>query len=45
MEIRFTKLCDQEHRVTVTRNDGSRETRTLDSRSFLRHALRRGHGA
>ncbi len=37
MIIRFTKLSDEEHRIEVQRQDGSRDQTTLNSRSFLRH--------
>ncbi len=39
MEIRFTKLSDERHAVTVVRRDGSTETVELETRSFLRHDL------
>jgi hypothetical protein len=39
VEVRFTKLSDQRHAVTVVRDDGSTERVELDSRSFLRHDL------
>lgn len=39
MEVRFTKLSDVQHAVTVTRADGSTERVVLDSRSYLRHDL------
>lgn len=37
MQIRFTRLSDDQHRVEVTRADGSTEEATLPSREFLRH--------
>ena len=37
MKIRFAKLSDEEHRVEVIRRDGSVESATLNTRSFLRH--------
>ena len=39
MEILFTKISDQEHTLTVRRQDGSSESVVLNSRSFLRHDL------
>ncbi|MEM9714559.1 MAG: hypothetical protein AAGA17_20215 [Actinomycetota bacterium] len=39
MEIRFRKLTERRHRVTVTRLDGSTEAVELDSKDFLRHDL------
>ena len=39
MEIRFKKLSDVEHELTVVRSDGSLENRVRDNRSFLRHDL------
>lgn len=39
MQIRFTKLSDVEHRLAITRNDGSTDNFVLNSRSFLRHDL------
>lgn len=39
MEVRFTRLTDEEHAVEVVRDDGSRERVVLDTRSFLRHDL------
>ncbi|PCJ40910.1 MAG: hypothetical protein COA71_09930 [SAR86 cluster bacterium] len=37
MQIIFTKLSDEEHRVKAIRADTSFEESTLNSRSFLRH--------
>lgn len=37
MQVRFTKLSDARHAVTVVRDDGSTERAELDSRSFLNH--------
>ncbi len=37
MQISFTKLNEDAHRVEVLRADGSSDTITLNSRSFLRH--------
>jgi len=37
MLIRLTKLSDLNHRMTAVRDDGSRETVELVSRSFLLH--------
>ena len=39
VEISFTKLSDERHRVAVTRGDGSTDSVELDTRSFLRHDL------
>jgi len=39
VEISFTKLSDIEHKVRVTRSDGSVDEAVLNSRSFLRHDL------
>ena len=39
MEITVTKLSDSEHRITVQRADGSQESKTLNSRSFLFHDI------
>jgi len=39
MEISFTKLSDDRHRVAVLRGDGSSDAAELESRSFLRHDL------
>ncbi len=39
MEIRFRKLNNDRHRVTVERTDGSTESVELDSKDFLRHDL------
>lgn len=39
MDILFTKLSDQQHRLTIRRHDGSEESAELNSRSFLRHDL------
>lgn len=39
MEIRFRKLSDRRHRVTVLRGDGTSDTVELDSKDFLRHDL------
>lgn len=39
MKIQFTKLSDSEHKVAICRTDGSQESRTLNSRSFLFHDL------
>lgn len=37
MLIRFTKVSDDQHRVAVSRSNGSTEQATLPSRGFLRH--------
>ncbi len=37
MDIAITKLSDAEHRVTITRRDGSTESTTMVTREFLRH--------
>ena len=37
MQITFTRLNDDSHRVEVLRADGSTDAITLNSRSFLRH--------
>lgn len=37
MDITITKLSQDEHRVAVIRKDGSADSVTLNSRSFLRH--------
>lgn len=37
MLVQWTKLSDERHRFTVLREDGSRESLELDSRSFLIH--------
>lgn len=39
MDILFTKISDQEHALTVKRQDGSADSVVLNSRSFLRHDL------
>lgn len=39
MDILFTKISDQEHALTVRRQDGSTDSVVLNSRSFLRHDL------
>jgi len=39
LKIVFHKLSDEEHTLLVERRDGSTESRTLNSRSFLRHEL------
>lgn len=39
MDIIFTKLSDQQHRLTIKRLDGSEQCTELNSRSFLRHDL------
>ena len=39
MEIRFRKVSDQAHEVSVLRADGTSERKTLSSRSFLFHDL------
>jgi hypothetical protein len=37
MDIAITKLSDAEHRVSITRRDGSTESATMVTREFLRH--------
>ncbi len=39
MRILFTRLTDERHRLEVIRDDGSREARELETRSFLVHDL------
>lgn len=39
MEIRFTKISDEIHGLSIIRTDGSTQSLELDSRSFLRHDL------
>jgi hypothetical protein len=39
VQIVFSKISDARHAVTVTRADGTTETREAESRSFLRHDL------
>ena len=39
IDIRFRKLSDQQHSVSILRRDGSRDVARLDTRSFLRHDL------
>lgn len=39
MDILFAKISDQEHALTVRRQDGSTESVVLNSRSVLRHDL------
>jgi hypothetical protein len=39
MEIVITKLSKEEHKIEITRTDGSKESALLNSRSFLRHDL------
>jgi|GEM_PF-837086 len=39
MDIIFTKISDQEHRLTIRRKNGSIDSSVLNSRSFLRHDL------
>lgn len=39
MDILFSKISDQEHALTIRRQDGSTESVVLNSRSFLRHDL------
>ena len=39
MLIKFSKLSDTEHRISVTRADGTAESRLLNSRSFLFHDI------
>lgn len=39
IDIRFRKLSDQQHSVSVLRRNGSRDVAQLDTRSFLRHDL------
>lgn len=37
MEIVITKISSEEHKVEILRQDGSKESTILNSRSFLRH--------
>ncbi len=37
MDIAITKLSDAEHRVSITRRDGSTDAETMVTREFLRH--------
>ena len=39
MKIEFTKLTDQTHLLAITRVDGSHESVTCESKSYLRHDL------
>jgi len=39
MDIRLTKLTDDQHRLEIVRADGSREAVTLETRSMLMHDL------
>ena len=39
MRIQFSKESDTKHRVTVLRADGSEESKSLNSRSFLFHDI------
>lgn len=39
MDILFVKLSDQRHRLAVVRDDGSRESHELETRSLLLHDL------
>jgi hypothetical protein len=39
MQIRLTKLDNDHHRLEIARDDGSRESLTLETRSYLLHDL------
>lgn len=39
MRIQFCKHSDTQHQVSITRADGTEESRSLDSRSFLFHDI------